>query len=334
MIIREDFQLKDVTTFHLPAKARYFCEYETVDELEKILKWDVCRNLPIFHMGGGSNLLFTKDFEGVILHSLMKSVNVVDEDEQNVFVEVSSGVVWDDFVKYAIENEFYGIENLSYIPGEVGASAVQNIGSYGVEVKDTIFKVNTIEIETLKKRVFTNEECQFGYRDSIFKRSLKDKYIVTSIIYKLSKVPHYNFTYGPLKKFIGQNVSLQIVRDEIISIRTNKLPDPKYIGSAGSFFKNPIIPKSDFEQLRKKYPEVPSYIISETEIKVPAGWLVENSGLKGFSIGDAQVYPKQCLVLVNNGKARASEVVELYKTVINIVKEKFNILLDPEANIL
>lgn len=333
MNIIKDFELRDITTLHIPAKCKYFCEYDNIDELKTIIKSHIGKT-SLLHIGGGSNLVFTKDFDGAILHSNIKYIEKIEETNDTVILKVGSGYKWDCFVKYCVDNNYYGAENMSYIPGEVGASAIQNIGSYGVEVKDIIHKVHTLEISTLTQKEFTTEECKYGYRDSIFKNNLKDKYVVLAVEYKMSKIPHYNLTYGPLHNLDSNNLNLEIIRNEIIRIRTAKLPDPKYIGSVGSFFKNPIIPISDFNVLKLEYPNIPSYNISDELIKVPAGWLIENSGLKGYKVGDAQVYEKQCLVLVNNGNAVAGEIINLYTDVINFVKSKFGIELSPEANII
>lgn len=327
-----NFQLKDVTTFHIPAIAKNYCEYDNVKELKQIL--DDNKGEQILHIGGGSNLLFTNDFNGLILHSNIQFIHKIEDAGEHVILNVGSGIVWDEFVKYCVENSYYGTENMSYIPGEVGASAVQNIGSYGAEVKDIIYRVHTIEIETLQERIFTNSECDYAYRYSVFKGELKGKYIVTSVEYRLSKIKNFNLTYGPLKAIDNPDLTLNDVRNEIIRIRTSKLPDPQYIGSVGSFFKNPIVKVDKYRELNNEYPNIPHYPVSNNEEKIPAGWLIENAGLKGYSIGDAQVYQKQCLVIVNNGNAKAEDVVKLYTHIIDTVNEKYGIKLDPEANII
>lgn len=334
MDIKEDFKLSEVTTFHLPAKTKYYCEYDTIDELIKLLRWNVVKDNQVFHIGGGSNLVFTKNFDGVILHSKIEYLKVVSENDNEITFKVGSGVNWDDFVSYCVDNGYYGAENMSYIPGEVGASAIQNIGSYGMEVKDIITKVHAIEIATCKPKEFLNADCHYGYRDSIFKNELKNKYIITAVEYTLSKIPKYTLTYGPLKNVDESELSLEKVRNIIIDVRKAKLPDPLEIGSAGSFFKNPIITQQHFNELLKDHPELPHYAMDYNMVKVPAGWLIEHTGLKGIAVGDAQVYPKQCLVIVNNGRATGCDVVKLYNKVIAEVKNKFAITLEPEANIL
>lgn len=332
----EDFQLKDITTLHLPVQCHYFAEYESIDELKSLLCSDLAKSNKVFQIGGGSNLLFTHDFDGLILHSKIKFIRTVFEDDSCSVIEAGAGVIWDEFVKHCIAHDLYGSENMSYIPGEVGASAVQNIGSYGGEVKDIIYKVHCIEKSSLKSVTFLNEDCHYGYRDSIFKNELKDKYVVTSVEYRLSKLPCFRLDYGPLRRLqeSSEPITLQNVRDTIIDVRKSKLPDPKEIGSVGSFFKNPVISKADFDALLSKYPDAPHYPAADGMIKVPAGWLIENAGLKGHRIGNAQVYEKQCLVIVNVGGASSSNIVNLYTHVISTVKEKYGIELHPEANII
>lgn len=336
MNVIENYSLIHCTTFHLPVKCRYFIEYSSADELIEILKSDIYINSNSFHMGGGSNLVFTKDYDGIILHSKIEYIIKVSENEDSVTLKIGAGVNWDKFVAHCVDNNYYGVENLSYIPGEMGASAVQNIGSYGVEVKDVIEDVYCIDKRDQSEHVFTNDQCCFDYRDSIFKNEFKDKYIVIAVTYKLSKQAHFNLEYGPLKQLAenAKKLTLKDVRQAIIDIRTSKLPDPNILGSAGSFFKNPIIPKKDFEKFRQQYPDAPFYIVTDDMIKIPAAWLIENTGLKGFSIGGARVYEKQCLVIVNDGDATANDVIDLYTTIVKKVSDKFNITLHPEANII
>ena len=327
-----NFQLKDITTFHIPATAEHYVEYESIEELKSILSQ--IETNKILHKGGGSNLLFTGDFKGYVLHSEIRFIDVVHEDNDSIILNVGSGVEWDEFVQYCVDHSYYGIENMSYIPGEVGASAVQNIGSYGAEVKDVIYKVHTVETGSCTERIFDNDECNYAYRYSIFKGELKGKYIVTSVEYKLSKIKQFNLTYGPLKAIESPSLTLSDVRNEIIRIRTAKLPDPKYIGSVGSFFKNPVVPESKYIELNQSYPGIPHYLVDGNMYKIPAGWLIEHAGLKGYTVGDAKVYEKQCLVIVNNGKATASDVVQLYTHIIDTVRLKYGINLEPEANII
>lgn len=334
MKIIKDYDLQNITTFHLPAKCKYYATYSSEQELIDFLNSELAASGKIFHMGGGSNLVFTSDFDGMVLDSRIEYIKTVAENEETVILKVGAGVVWDDFVKYCVDHNLFGAENMSYIPGKVGASAVQNIGSYGAEVKDIISNVRAIEMATGKIKNFTNEECSYAYRDSIFKHECKNKFIVTEVEYTLSKTPHFNLEYGTLKNLPKAGLTLQKVRDEIIAIRCAKLPDPKHIGSVGSFFKNPIVENSDFEDFISKYPQAPHYLLPDGRVKIPAGWLIENAGLKGMRCGGAQVWEKQCLVIANVDNAKSSDVVKLYTKIISTVKNKYGIELSPEANIL
>ena len=304
-------------------------EFANEDELKSALTGAV---KPLLFMGGGSNLLFLNNFSGTVLHSVIDNINIVAEDDNSVSVRVGSGVVWDDFVAYCVEKGWWGVENLSLIPGEVGASAVQNIGAYGVEVKDVLQSIEAISVDDLSKRIFTNAECNYAYRDSIFKKSLKGKYVITYVTYRLSKKANPNIGYGALKSVLAENPSLKEIRDAIIAVRNSKLPDPKVYGNAGSFFMNPVIPMEQFVALQSRYPDIPSYPASDGYIKVPAGWLIEKSGWKGKSLGNAAVYEKQALVLINRGGATGMEVKHLADTVIADIKEIFGITLHAEVN--
>jgi UDP-N-acetylmuramate dehydrogenase len=334
MTIIENASLLSYNTFGIDAKADYIIEYSSVSELQEILQLDIVRKNTLLHVGSGSNLLFLSDFKGVILHSSIHSITKINEDADSVFVEVASGVVWDDFVAYCVENEWGGVENLSLIPGETGASAVQNIGAYGVEVQNLIVEVKTIDIQTSKIRIFSNEECCYGYRESIFKTELNGKYIVTSIVFKLSKVPVFKLNYQHLEEEVLKTgeVNLQNIRKTIVAVRESKLPDPKVLGNAGSFFMNPVIPKQSFHDLQLKYPQIPHYYVSDSEEKVPAGWLIDQCGWKGKQIGNAGVHDKQALVLVNRGGASGAEIVHLAEKIQASVFEKFGIKLVPEVN--
>lgn len=304
-------------------------EFANEDELKSALTGAV---KPLLFMGGGSNLLFLNNYSGTVLHSVIDNINIVAEDDNSVSVRVGSGVVWDDFVAYCVEKGWWGVENLSLIPGEVGASAVQNIGAYGVEVKDVLQSIEAISVDDLSKRIFTNAECNYAYRDSIFKKSLKGKYVITYVTYRLSKKANPNIGYGALKSVLAENPSLKEIRDAIIAVRNSKLPDPKVYGNAGSFFMNPVIPMEQFVELQSRYPEIPSYPALDGYIKVPAGWLIEKSGWKGKSLGNAAVYEKQALVLINRGGATGMEVKHLADTVIADVQKIFGITLHAEVN--
>lgn len=329
MKIINNCPLKERHTFGMDVKADRLIEFANEDELKSALTGAV---KPLLFMGGGSNLLFLNNYSGTVLHSVIDNINIVAEDDNSVSVRVGSGVVWDDFVAYCVEKGWWGVENLSLIPGEVGASAVQNIGAYGVEVKDVLQSIEAISVDDLSKRIFTNAECNYAYRDSIFKKSLKGKYVITYVTYSLSKIANPNIGYGALKSVLTENPSLQEIRDAIITVRSSKLPDPKVYGNAGSFFMNPVIPMEQFVALQSRYPDIPSYPALDGYIKVPAGWLIEKSGWKGKSLGNAAVYEKQALVLINRGGATGMEVKHLADTVIADIQKIFGITLHAEVN--
>ena len=329
MKIIDNCPLKERHTFGMDVMADRLIEFANEDELKSALTGAV---KPLLFMGGGSNLLFLNNYSGTVLHSVIDNINIVAEDDNSVSVRVGSGVVWDDFVAYCVEKGWWGVENLSLIPGEVGASAVQNIGAYGVEVKDVLQSIEAISVDDLSKRIFTNAECNYGYRDSIFKNSLKGKYVITYVTYRLSKKANPNIGYGALKSVLAENPSLKEIRDAIIAVRNSKLPDPKVYGNAGSFFMNPVIPMEQFVALQSRYPDIPSYPASDGYIKVPAGWLIEKSGWKGKSLGNAAVYEKQALVLIYRGGATGMEVEHLADTVIADVQKIFGITLHAEVN--
>ena len=334
MIIKENISLLSYNTFGIDAKANYFIEYSSVEELQTALKSEIVKSNRLLHIGGGSNLLFMKDFNGVILHSAINFIKKVSEDADTVMLEAGAVVNWDDFVAYTVENCWGGVENLSLIPGEVGASAVQNIGAYGVEVQDVITEVNAVEIETGELKIFSVDDCQYGYRESIFKKELKGKYIITSVVFKLQKQPEFKLNYQHLEAEVLKNgdINLQNIRQTIIAVRESKLPDPKIFGNAGSFFMNPVISKAHFNELLAQYPQMPHYFVSETEEKVPAGWLIDQCGWKGKQIGNAGVHDKQALVLVNKGGATGAEIVYLAEQIQASVKSKFGIELRAEVN--
>lgn len=332
-----NFSLKAYNTFGLAVKAKNFIEVGNEEELEKVLRKVYSSEL--FVLGGGSNCLFTKDFDGTVLHLNIKGKEIVNETEDEVFLKVNAGENWHQLVLFCVENNYGGIENLSLIPGNVGTSPIQNIGAYGVELKDVFVECEAIHIQTLEKKVFTKEDCQFGYRNSVFKNEVKGQYIITSVTFQLSKKNHQLKTdYGAIlneldKKGISKP-TIKDVSDVIISIRERKLPNPKEIGNSGSFFKNPIISISAFEKLQEKYPEIPSYKISEAEVKVPAGWLIDRAGFKGYRNGDAGVHKNQALVLVNYGNATGEEIFELAEFIQEKIKKKFEVDLEMEVNII
>lgn len=324
-------------TFGIDAKCRRFVEYDSVEEARMVVRSLTESDEPLMILGGGSNLLLTKDYPGTVLHSAIRGMAIVDEDEEYVFLRCGSGEVFDDMVAYAVEHGYHGAENLSIIPGEVGASAVQNIGAYGVEAKDIIYKVEVVEIATGEVKSFDNADCQYSYRQSRFKHEWRDKYLVTYVTYRLSKTFAPDIEYGNIRncleaKGIMQPTALQL-REAIIEIRNAKLPDPKMQGNAGSFFMNPIVDRKKYDELAGLYPNMPHYTIDENHEKIPAGWMIDQCGWKGKSLGKAGVHDKQALVLVNRGGATGEDIVQLYKAIQKDVKGKFGIDIYPEVNI-
>lgn len=333
----KNYPLLSHNTFGMDVKASVFVEYDSVAELKTILSDNNYLSGQWLHIGGGSNLLFTADYAGTVLHSAIRGYEVVDEDDREVKVRVGAGEVWDDFVAYAVGNGWYGAENLSLIPGEVGASAVQNIGAYGAEAKDLIVKVETLAVETGTERVFSNEECRYAYRESIFKKELRGKYIVTYVTYRLSKQPVFNLEYGNVQGELakrGCDVTLENVRNTIIAVREVKLPDPKVQGNAGSFFMNPMVPRTRFEALQQQYPDMPHYDVDGDRVKIPAAWMIDRCGWKGKQVGRAGVHTKQALVLVNCGGATGDEVISLARQIQESVLQKFGISISPEVNFI
>lgn len=333
----KNYPLLSHNTFGMDVKAAVFVEYDSVAELKTILSDNNYLSGQWLHIGGGSNLLFTANYAGTVLHSAIRGYEVVDEDEKEVKVRVGAGEVWDDFVAYAVGNGWYGAENLSLIPGEVGASAVQNIGAYGAEAKDLIVKVETLAVETGTERGFSNEECRYAYRESIFKKELRGKYIVTYVTYRLSKQPVFNLEYGNVQGELakrGCEVTLENVRNTIIAVREVKLPDPKVQGNAGSFFMNPMVPRTRFEALQQQYPDMPHYDVDGDRVKIPAAWMIDRCGWKGKQVGRAGVHTKQALVLVNCGGATGDEVISLARQIQESVLQKFGISISPEVNFI
>ena len=321
-------------TFGIDVSASRFLEYASVAELKEYIAQGAVTT-PFLHIGGGSNLLFTKDYDGLILHSRIGGIEVTAEDSQTVSLRVGAGVVWDDFVACCVEHGWYGAENLSLIPGEVGASAVQNIGAYGVEVKDLITAVETVNVQGYG-RVYSVEECEYAYRSSIFKRPENKSVFVTYVRFRLSKEERYTLDYGTIRQELAKYPAptLPIVRKVIIEIRESKLPDPKVTGNAGSFFMNPIVAKEKLEALQRDYPRIPYYELPDGRVKIPAGWMIDQCGWKGKSLGPAAVHDKQALVLVNRGGAKGSDIVALSDAVRASVRDKFGIDIHPEVNVI
>lgn len=321
-------------TFGLDVKAGRWLEYASVEELKALIAEGQISS-PYLHVGSGSNLLFLGDFEGTVLHSAIKSIELVNQDAEKVWLRVGAGVIWDDFVAYCVERGYYGAENLSLIPGEVGASAVQNIGAYGVEVKDLISCVETLDVHG-DRRVFGVEECGYAYRNSVFKRPDMKSFFVTHVTFALNKAEQYTLNYGTIRQELEKypQIDLATVRQVIVSIRESKLPDPKVLGNAGSFFMNPIVTRTKYETLLQEYSSMPSYQVDATHVKIPAGWMIEQCGWKGKSLGNAAVHDKQALVLVNCGGATGADIVALSDAVRAAVREKFGVEIHPEVNMI
>lgn len=333
----KNYDLTQHNTFGITAFCNTFVEYESVEDLQHFLQDEPnFLQMPYLHIGGGSNLVFTSDFAGTILHSCIKGKEVIEHTD-HVIVKTGSGENWDEFVAWCIENEYYGLENLSLIPGEVGASAVQNIGAYGSEVKDFITEVEAINLSTGERHLFSANECQYAYRHSIFKNELKGKFAITHVSFKLAKKFQANISYGALQASLNEkgitNPTAQDVRKTVIEVRNQKLPDPSILGNAGSFFMNPVINEEHFSKLKTCYPNIPNYP-TNNGIKIPAGWLIEQCGWKGKRVGNAGVYEKQALVLVNHGGADGNEIKNLAQTIANDIEQKFGIRLCPEANFI
>ena len=327
-----DYSLLNHNTFGMDVKAKRYVEYDSEEELKTLIP---TLESEVLHMGGGSNLLFKGDFAGTVLHSAIRGIEIVEEKGDEVLVRVGAGEVWDDFLAWAVAQGLGGVENLSLIPGEVGASAVQNIGAYGVEAKDVIALVEAVELQNGQKRVFGTLECDYAYRQSIFKKQLKGKYAITYVTYCLQKKPQLKLEYGNIKAVLGEKKDLTIadVRQAIIDIRNAKLPDPKVQGNAGSFFMNPVVSREKFLSIQKDYPNMPFYEM-EGGVKIPAGWMIDQCGWKGKSLGRAGVHDKQALVLVNLGGATSDEIITLCETVCKDVYEKFGIEIHPEVNLI
>lgn len=337
MEILSNISLKQYNTFGIDVKAKHFVSVKSVEELKSVLNLEAFPEK--FILGGGSNMLLTKDVDVLVIHLDFKNIEITSKNEDTVIVKVATGENWHDFVLWCLEHNFGGIENLSLIPGNVGATPIQNIGAYGVELKDVFVSCEALHINTQKVRIFTKEECKFEYRNSIFKQDLKGKYVILNITLELTNKNHkINTSYGAiieeLKKMKVESPSIQDVSNAVITIRESKLPNPKVIGNSGSFFKNPIISKSHFNTLKINFPEIPSYSVSEENIKIPAGWLIEHLGFKGKRFGNYGVHNKQALVLVNYDDAKGEDIFKLSQLIQSTVKRIFDINLELEVNII
>jgi len=337
MEIEKDFSLKQYNTFGIAANAAYFSEISNLEQLQETLGYAQKQKLPLMILGGGSNILFTGNYHGLILKNALKGIEAINS-QNDVLVKVSAGENWHSFVMYCIENHYCGLENLSLIPGCVGASPMQNIGAYGVEQRDFFYALEAIEIKTGEKHTFYKDDCAFGYRESIFKHELKDKYVIVSVTFKLNKKASLNISYGAiiqeLEKMQVQQPDIKDVSNAVINIRRSKLPDPKEIGNAGSFFKNPVVSNDLVDSIKQNYPDLVSYPIDEHSSKLAAGWLIEKAGWKGYKKGDAGVHRLQALVLVNYGDATGQEIFDLSREILQDVFNKFGVQLEREVNII
>lgn len=331
----ENYSLKTHNTFNIEAKAKFFFEFTELDDLQSFLESNqTLEEENILIIGDGSNLLFLNDFEGLVIHPNIPGMFPVKEDRQNIWLEVGAGELWDEFVKYCVDSQLGGVENLSFIPGTVGAAPVQNIGAYGQEVSNVIEKVKGFDIDKNEVVEFSVEECDFSYRNSIFKRELKNRIIITSVVFKLDKFPEFKLDYSNLEEKVNERgeINLENIKQAVVEIRSSKLPDVKELGSAGSFFKNPIVDIEFAEKIEETYGEIPIYLAGEGKVKIAAGWLIEKSGWKGYREGDVGVHEKQALIIINYGNATGKEIFNLSRKIQKSVNEKFEIQLECEVN--
>lgn len=337
MLLQSNISLKPYTTFMTEATARYFCEVQNDTDFYELFENPEWKTHPHLVIGSGSNLLFTDNFDGIIVYVKTKGIKIIDETDDIITLKVAAGELWHSLVMFSVEREYWGIENLALIPGTVGAAPVQNIGAYGVEAKDTISQVEAINLDSKQLETFTNKECLFDYRTSMFKQS-SGRYLVTSVSFTLSKKPKPHLEYGSLKQILEQqnitNPTIQDITDTVISVRQSKLPNVGEIGMAGSFFKNPVISMTEADNLQQQYPEMVSFPVGNEGVKISAGWLIENLGYKGIQKGNVGTYSKHALVLVNYGNATGKEVWDFAKNIMNEVFEKFSIHLEPEVIII
>jgi UDP-N-acetylmuramate dehydrogenase len=337
MSFQQNFPLKDLNTFGIDVKTRQYAAFGSVAELQSLLQDPGLDKESLLVLGGGSNILFTRDFAGTVLHNRIQGMEVIGENDDEALVRAGGGVVWHELVLFAIEKGLGGIENLSLIPGTVGAAPLQNIGAYGVELKDVFHSLEAVDVQSGEVKTFGPQDCQFGYRESVFKKALKGRYIITHVTLKLSKKPVFNTSYGAIRDTLAAmqvpEVTLQALSAAVCHIRQSKLPDPAVIGNAGSFFKNPEISPEAFASLKARFPDLPSYPAPHHQVKVPAGWLIERAGWKGKKFDHYGVHKDQALVLVNYGGAQGDQIRALAQDIIRSVQETFGITLTPEVNI-
>ncbi|HET6243013.1 MAG: UDP-N-acetylmuramate dehydrogenase [Bacteroidetes bacterium] len=338
MQITENFPLKNYNSFGISAQAKYFVAIHTPEEIQELIHENTIIGLERLILGGGSNLLFTRNFDGIIIKNNIKGIELLKSDTDFYYLKAGAGEIWHEFVLHCIKNNYAGVENLSLIPGNVGASPMQNIGAYGVEIKDVFESLEAIEITTGEIHSFNNSDCNFGYRESVFKNICKDKYIITSVTYKLRKIPEFNTSYGAIDQELEamgvKELSVSAISKAVCNIRSSKLPDPRLIGNAGSFFKNPVVGKSHYDYLKTVFPGIPAYAQQNETFKLAAGWLIEQCGWKGFRKNDAGVHAKQALVLVNYGNASGNEIYEISEEILKSVYLKFEVNLEREVNII
>jgi UDP-N-acetylmuramate dehydrogenase len=337
MEMLENISLKPYNTFGVEANTAHFCVLSNSSDLPDLLSWKT-HDKPMLILGEGSNILFVEDFDGLIVHNALKGISIVEETNEHCILKVSAGENWSGFVDYTVSKGWGGIENLSLIPGTVGAAPIQNIGAYGVELKDVLVALEAVDLGSGEIFHFAHADCEFGYRSSVFKTSLKGRFFITNVLLKLTKTPLLKLDYAPLRKWYGdrpvESISVQEVSEAVKAIRRSKLPDPEEIGNAGSFFKNPVVPVDVAMDLEKRYPEIPLYPVDNTSSKLAAGWLIEKCGWKGRRMGDTGVHEKQALVLVNYGKASGAEVLDLSESVQRDVFDKFGVRLEREVTVV
>ncbi len=335
--LKHNFSLKSNNTFGISAIAKHYLTVDSVEDLIQFFRENNAeKNEKRLFLGAGSNLLFVTDFEGIVIHPEMDGIDLISQNEDIAVIEAGAGVVWDYFVDWCVGNGFGGVENLSLIPGNVGAVPVQNIGAYGIEAESVIAEVKGIDMDTLESKSFNHDECKFGYRTSVFKELLKERFMVTSVVFHLSKHPEFHLEYGALEAEVSKlgGQTLQNIRKAVISIRKSKLPDPSKVGNAGSFFKNPVVSEAVGRALKNSYPDIPVYPAGPGLVKLAAGWLIENAGWKGRSVGKSAVHDKQALVIINKGGATGEEIFELSGMVVKDVLQKFNIELEREVLVI
>ncbi len=338
MQILSNVSLKQYNTFGINVSAKLFCETTSVEQIKTVMQTTEFKTNNKLILGGGSNVLFTKNVDALVIKNTLKGITVTNQINDDVYVKCASGEVWHEFVMWCIQQNFAGLENLSLIPGCTGASPMQNIGAYGAEIKDVFYELEALHIETGLLKTFTKSDCNFGYRESVFKHQFKNQFIITSVTFKLSKKPNFNIEYGAIKQELDKmniaNINIKAISQAVINIRTSKLPNPKEIGNAGSFFKNPEVTEHTYQQLMANFANIVAYPLANKNYKLAAGWLIEQAGLKGYRVNDAGVHNLQALVLVNYGNATGNELYDLSTHILNTVNTKFGVMLEREVNVI